>query len=233
MATFSAKTDNVKHVQKISDVIDKIQAPSNGMDFGTAMQTLRDSIKDLGFDPKTGAKAIQDLASDQRLRLIVEFNTVRARAAGQHAQRQDKVSLDLWPAQEFYRAEDRKEIRDWPAKWAAAGGEFFNGKSDYKEGRMVALVNDPIWEQISEFGVPYAPFDFNSGMDVRPVSRAEAEDMGLISEGEEVIPEPMEFGDPETTMQVSPELEDQVLRDLGPGYGFVDNPEGGRILKQI
>lgn len=232
-ATFSAQTDNVRHVKKIADVIDKIQAPKEGMDFATAMQELRNSVRDLGFNPQTGEKAITNLASDQRVRLIVEFNTVRARAAGQHAQRQDKVSLDLWPAQEFFRAEDRVEIRDWPERWSAAGGQFFDGSADYAAGRMIALVNDPIWVAISEFGTPFAPFDWGSGMDVRPVSRTEAVEFGLIGEDEEVIPEEVEFPEPETQMELSPELEAQVLEDLGQGYGFVDNPEGGRILQKL
>lgn len=232
-ATFSAQTDNVHHVQKIAEVVDAIQKPDSGMDFATAMQKLRNSVEDLGINPQTGEKAIQNLASDQRVRLIVEFNTVRARAAGQHAQRQDKTSLDLWPAQEFFRAEDRVEIRDWPAKWEENGGQFFEGQSDYPQGRMIALINDPIWEAISEFGSPVAPFAFGSGMDVRPVARDEAEELGLITADEEVLPEEVDFPEPESDMQIAPELEEQVLADLGPGYGFVDNPEGGRILQKL
>ncbi len=231
-ATFSAQTDNARHVKRIAEVVDRIQLPREGMDFATAMQELRDSAKSLGFDPD-GGKAITNLASDARVRLIVEFNTTRAQAAGQYAQRQDETSLRLWPAQEFYRAEDREEIRDWPATWAEAGGEFFEGGGDYSAGRMIALVNDPIWEKINHFGVPYAPFDWGSGMDVRPVDREEAESLGLIQPNEEVIPEPFDYAEPESQLELSEELQEQVLADLGPGYEFADDGDGGKVLTRI
>lgn len=231
-ATFSAKTNNARHVQKIADVIDKMQKPVGGIDPATAMQELRNSLKDLGFDPQTGSKSITNLGSDQRLRLIVDFNNTRARALGQHAQRQNATSLRLWPAQEFYRAEDRVEIRDWPAIWKANGGEFFPGASDYTEGRMIALINDPIWEAISVFGVPVAPFDWGSGMDVRPVDRAEAEDFGLIDPNEQVNPEEIDFTEPESPMELDEELQAQVLEDLGGGYVFEDTVSG-KVLRRI
>lgn len=232
-ATFSAQTDNARHVKRIAEVVDRIQQPREGMDFATAMQELRDSVKSLGFDPDTGGKAITNLASDQRVRLIVEFNTVRAQAAGQYAQSQDETALRLWPAQEFYRAEDREEIRDWPAIWAANGGQFFEGGGDYPQGRMIALVNDPIWEKINAFGVPYAPFNWGSGMDVQPIDREEAESLGLIQANEEVVPEPFDYPEPESNLELSPELQEQVLADLGPGYAFEDDGEGGKVLTRI
>ena len=46
---------------------------------------------------------------------------------------------------------------------------------------MIALINDPIWEAISRFGLPYPPFDFNSGMGVAGVSRSDAIKLGVIS----------------------------------------------------
>ena len=54
---------------------------------------------------------------------------------------------------------------------------------------MIALKSDPIWYDISAFGQPYAPFDFNSGMDLRDVDRDEAVDLGLISEDDTEEPE--------------------------------------------
>lgn len=231
-STFSAQTSNAKQVKAIADSIDKILAPEGGIDMATVMSKLRDVAKGLGYDPD-GSKSITNLASDQRLRLVVEFNSQRARAAGQFAQRQDQGSLDQYPAQEFYRQEDRIEIRDWPTKWQELGGQFFDGASDYKEGRMIALVNDPIWEALSEFGVPYAPFAFGSGMNVRPIERQEAEELGLIEHNEQIIPEPLEYPDEQTSMEdMDPEMEAQILADLGPDYGFVDTDEG-RVLQKL
>ena len=45
---------------------------------------------------------------------------------------------------------------------------------------MIALKTDPIWTKISRFGHPWPPFDFNSGMGVRDVSRADAIRLGVI-----------------------------------------------------
>ena len=47
---------------------------------------------------------------------------------------------------------------------------------------MVALLGDPVWTRISRFGLPYPPFDYGSGMAVRPVSRRECVRLGLIGD---------------------------------------------------
>ncbi len=124
------------------------------------------------------------LNKDARLKLVLSTNVDMARGYGQWKQGQNKFILAEYPAQEFYRAENRKEPRNWPKRWAAAGGKFFPGKSDYPQGRMIALKNDPIWEHISAFGLPYPPFDYNSGMGLKDVDAAEAEKLGLISKPE-------------------------------------------------
>jgi hypothetical protein len=48
----------------------------------------------------------------------------------------------------------------------------------------VALKLSPIWAQLSRFGTPYPPFDFNSGMDVEDVGRRKARELGLLEDGE-------------------------------------------------
>lgn len=73
---------------------------------------------------------------------------------------------------------------------------------------MIALKNDPIWEEISEFGLPYAPFDYNSGMDVKDVDYDEAVELGLIDEGETEKPEEMGLND---GLQMSPGIDDPEL----------------------
>lgn len=121
------------------------------------------------------------LEKDSRLKLVLSTNVDMARGYGQWKQGQNKFILAEYPAQELYRAENRKEPRDWPKRWAAPGGKFFPGKSDYPQGRMIALKNDPIWEHISAFGLPYPPFDYNSGMGVKDIDAAEATKLGLVS----------------------------------------------------
>jgi hypothetical protein len=169
------------------------------------LQTVDDAILHVlsGEQTEEGARAALQalpellsnprLQSDGRARLILETNIDLARGYGGYAQTQDPDILEEFPAWEFYRAEARKEIRDWPERWAAAGGRFFPGRSDYPEGRMIALKDDPIWEAISAFDLPYAPFDYNSGMDLMDVDRDEAEALGLIGRNGHVQPARLSF----------------------------------------
>jgi len=46
---------------------------------------------------------------------------------------------------------------------------------------MIALKDDPIWETVSAFGLPFRPFDFLSGMDIRDIKRSEATELDLIT----------------------------------------------------
>ncbi len=68
-----------------------------------------------------------------------------------------------------------KEPRDWPARWRAAGGQF------YGNGRMAALKDDPIWRRISAFGEPTPPFDYGSQMGLSDIDAGEAVELGLIT----------------------------------------------------
>lgn len=170
-AIFSAGVQNVDFLQRAREGIDAIVAGS------TNAATQRTALRELAekFD-------LDALTKDARLNLILDTQTKMANGFGGWIEGQHPSVLLAWPAQEFYRAEDRKEPRDWPARWEDVGGEFYPGDSDYPEGRMIALKNDPIWEALSAFGLPYAPFDFNSGMDLRDIDRDEAVDLGVLDE---------------------------------------------------
>lgn len=152
-----------------------------------------------------------ELRTESRLRLIVETNVDLARGYGGYQQSQDVDILDEFPAQELYRAEDRKEPRDWPSRWEDAGGEFYPGDSDYPEGRMIARKDDPIWVRISAFDLPYAPFDYNSGMDLMDVDRDEAEELGLLDPGDTVEPGRLDFNQ---GVQASPNASGGMLDAL-------------------
>lgn len=236
-AMFSAKTNNAWYLQQIKNKIDLIVGPEDaggkpwrGMDAGSARAQLKAALKKIGYKPDQRTKGtIQDLSSDARLNLIVSTQTDMAHGFGQRMKALRPAVLDQWPAYEFVREEERVEPRDWPARWEEAGGEFYDGQSDYPEGRMVALKTDPIWEAISAFGLPYPPFDFQSGMGLREVSREECVELGLITEDEEVVPEE-EDGVSEsdyldtiksTTSEFDPEILDDLLEDLGEGYAVV------------
>ena len=112
-----------------------------------------------------------------QLDLIHETNVRQARGYAQYMEATTDGALAAFPAQELVRVRDRKMPRDWSGRWTAAGGRLYGG-------RMVALKTDPVWTKISRFGTPYPPFDFNSGMGVEDVGRAEAIALGVIKEGD-------------------------------------------------
>lgn len=145
-----------------------------------------------------------------------------------------------YPAAELYRQWDRKEWRNWPERWRAAGGQFFPGdEADYPEGRMIALMNDPIWLRISRFGTPYSPFDYNSGMEKGPISFDDTVELGLLNGDETELPEPIEPG-LNDSVEFSADLDHElgsVLKDyLGKDFvekdgRFTNNPEPQQPMK--
>lgn len=183
-AVFSAGVQNTDFLTRVADAIDRMSSgQTNRATERTALRELAESLD------------MPKLARDSRLNLILDTQTRMSSGFGSFVEGQVPSILFQWPAQEFYRAEERKEPRDWPSRWEEAGGQFYPGDGDYPEGRMIALKNDAIWEEISAFGLPYAPFDYNSGMDLRDIDRDEALDLGLITEDETETPEDRGFND--------------------------------------
>lgn len=180
-AFFSAKVTNAEFLQRAADLVERIveptttgAAPGSYMDVPRFREELKDFLQSIGYAPDAGKEgSIQDLSSDARLNLIARTNTQMAQGYGQFTQANDEDVLDAFPAQELFRLEAREKPRDWALRWLGAGGRTYGG-------RMVALKDDPVWTRISRFGNPYPPFDFNSGMWTRPVTRQEARELGLV-----------------------------------------------------
>lgn len=153
----------------------------------------------LGSRGEGSPNNLRDITSRARIGLI--YDTQIQQAEGYAKWTLDQSMLDDFPAQELYRAEPRLRPRDWPSRWIAAGGTL-------SEGRMIALKNDPIWIRINRFGVPWAPFDFNSGMDLRDIDSKEAVRLRLLEPGQPVVPVTAAFND---------RLEASV-RDIDPAF---------------
>lgn len=144
--------------------------------FSGRAEFIKEMRKLLGF-PETHDFGFKfdptELSTDRRLRLI--YDTQFARAKSQ-LQRQDDIAqgtFEKFPAFELVRDEVRKRPRKWKNRWTDAGGKLYGG-------RMIALVDDPIWAKISRWGNPLPPFDYNSGMGFKRISLREAEEIGLI-----------------------------------------------------
>jgi hypothetical protein len=194
-AFFSARVTNADFLQQAKDLITRATSagdrlpdgsykPGSYMNLPTFRLEMKNLLSSLGYqpDPSEARGGLQDLSSDPRLQVIFDTNLQMAQGYGNFVADQDPDRLDAWPAQELYRLESRKVPRDWVGRWLDAGGTPTN------DGRMIALKNDPIWSEISDFKLPYPPFAFGSGMWVRDISRSEAQELGIIAPNDEVPP---------------------------------------------
>lgn len=166
-----------------------------------AKRRLEETFRALGVGPERPQDigTIADPTSDKRLQLIVTTQESIAHGFGRYTATQDADVMDMWPAWELVRVSPvfiprgfRRTVKgqivpkdgdSWPERWKRAGGTLVNG-------RMVALKNAEIWSRLGDpklfpdgLGNPYPPFAFNSGMDVRDVSRSDAEALGVIERG--------------------------------------------------
>lgn len=214
-ATFSAKVTDASFLQRIHDSVSRIVEPRIGgapgeyMGRATARLALKEALREIGYAAEPGAEGtIEDLASDARTDLIIRMNTELAQGFGQHVQANSPGVLEAFPAQELYRLAARNEERPWlGARWPGSGGKIYAGD------RMIAPKDDPVWARLSAFGHPYPPFDYNSGMWVRPISRAEAVRLGVIPPHYRAVPSPVAFAPPpEVNVKSLNRTMEQILR---------------------
>jgi hypothetical protein len=210
-----------------------IQTVTHGMDYATARLEMKQLLDSIRYRPQEGkAGTIQDLRSNPRLNLILKMNTQQVQNYGGWAQGQNAAVLSAWPASELYRAERRHEPRNWPVRWLNAAGEVGDdaaARALRKYGQMVARNDSKIWEHLGPFKLPYAPFDWNSGMDRRDKKRSDAIALGIIEPGDVVRPQTRGLND---LLQASPnvrsaELRKALLEDLGDTFEFE-----GDVLKR-
>jgi hypothetical protein len=196
-AMFSARVEDANFLAKADRLINGIVSPTSSpgaregrktpFNEAEARGVLKEYLASIGYQPdKEGG--LQDLGSDVRLNLIIRMNNDMAAGAGQFAVQNDPDILDAYPCLELYRLESREKPRDWISRWRSAGGQIYGG-------RMIARKDERIWTEISEFGTPYPPFDYNSGMWTREISRREAEEFGVIKRSTVVAPQKLSFND--------------------------------------
>jgi hypothetical protein len=212
-AFFSATVEDARLLEEMqARVAQEIASVENGGGIMSRGRFIAEMKQILGVAPDgDGGGSIEKVGSHNRLKLIHDFNVQRAHEARNWTEMtQDDDARDRWPAQELLRVGWRDKERDWPRRWADAGGKFY-------DGRMIARVDDPIWRRISRFDTPYPPFDYGSGMGTEIVSREEAEDLGVIEPGEEVAAPPNPVTEPLTASVAS--LGDEGTDFLRSIYG--------------
>jgi hypothetical protein len=209
-ALWSATVEAVAPLQRLAESLDGMIAGQVGQaEARLEMKRLWDSLGYRQPDPAL-AGGLQDLRSTTRINLQLETQLDMARGAGFYEQGMQPDVLDEFPALELIDTDagNREARRDWAARWAKVGGQFFGP-------RMIALKTDEIWERLgTEFpdglGNPYAPFAIGSKWRTRDVDRDEAITLGLIDASTVLFPQPMNFG---RHLDNTPEVREQWLRD--------------------
>ncbi len=173
-------SSRVAEVNILAAMRNKVAEYARGeTDISKIRMKIREDLQRLHYTPKPGEQdTIHDLFSRARLDVIIKTNVAQARGYMQYAEGMSPGAFAAFPAQEFTRIRhSRKPRKDWPQRWAKAGGKTYGGK-------MIALKDDPVWERLSVFGNPFPPFDWGSGMGVLDVDRKTAIRLGLISDEE-------------------------------------------------
>ena len=175
-AFFMASVANAKELHKWRSVME--QVTSGAMSPGQAREAMRRYLEKIGYSPDPGlADTIKDRSTVQRMKVSIDTNVAMARGWAARMEALDDV---LSPGQELYRQRESRVKRNWAELWEKAA-RAVNWKGVARNGQMIALVTSPIWVKLSRFGTPYPPFDYGSGMRVRPVDFEVCEELGLVS----------------------------------------------------
>jgi hypothetical protein len=190
-------------IQSILNPVEKSGEPTQGE---TRTTVRADAIRSIIEEFDKPEEIIAKLNLDFKIQTATDV----ARGGGRYvADNFDQDELDAFPALELLRVYDRDVPRgfrrgkgglipvpddDWPSRWQAAGGQLY-------DGRMIALKNDAVWENLGAgaggyddtLGNPFPPFAFNSGFDVDGVDRKECIELGLIDPDEKVKPVKIDF----------------------------------------
>jgi hypothetical protein len=220
-ALFSARTLSTELLGRYKETIGSIinpqqvlregatQTVTEGFDPATARLSIKRLLAEQGYRAEPGEEGtIKDLSSDARINLVVSTNVKLAHGAGRFVQQNaDADVVDLWPALEFVRFGARKEPRGWQGVnglWIQACRRVMDERAIRAwgaTGRMVALKSSGVWFDLGNSDYvdggmdnPYPPFALGSGMSTEEKSREETIELGLLEEGEAVLPARLDLG---------------------------------------
>ncbi len=224
-AFFMAGVENARILQDFRNAAHAIAAGQ--LTTNEARKQLRAALRAAGYEPAEDERGgIHDLSSRRRMEVTLQTNVDLARGWQQREQMKKDKSQ---PGLRLYRAQEARQPRNWADRWQqAAAAVDWEGVA--KGGQMVALIESPIWVELSRFGQPYPPFDFGSKMRVRAVPYEECEKLGLVpgeksdrltveAEKEEKKPEEKAPEQAEEIEVATPELSAERLEDALEGIG--------------
>lgn len=228
---FSAAVQSVRLLQTVQDRIkgqlaQQREKLANGQqatfDRSSFIDEIRSLAREEGIDTRMRPEdtgTIVDIQSIPRLGLIYDTQTAMAQGFSRWKLDNTEGALLLYPAARFERTEDRKDPRPaefWPDRWNESAAKVsYVGVS--KE-EMVALKTSPIWQELSRFGNPYPPFDFQSGWGMTDVDYDEAVSLGLLRDGE--IPKPSGEKSFNDNLEASVKgIDPELVNQLGQFFG--------------
>lgn len=208
------------------DILAKFREQATAMAAGTvslaqARETMRRYLDASGYDPGDDAGTIKDLSTLLRRDVALTTNTGQAQG---WAQRKQFLGDVTHPGLMLYRAQQRREKRNWVARCSQFAGRDDVVLTGDMDAPMIALSNSPVWAELSRFGTPYPPFDFNSGMWVKPVPYDDCVRYGLIDDANEdemmsrvleVEPESLNADLSSTRAEWDESTRNQASRELG------------------
>lgn len=182
----------------------------NGEAFVDRSGFIRDQRKFLqesGYKLAQGAVGdVRDITSAKRLGMIFDIQTGHAKGfARRKLDNDNPLFLNGWPAKELVRIDNRELPRDWPMIWDEARASIPDPETatESSSGRLAALKTSSIWTAISDFGLPYPPYKFGSGMGDRMLKRSEAIELGIMQPGETIRISESESEDLNTGLEAS------------------------------
>ncbi len=170
-AFFSAKVEELRVLHEARRL--SAEVARGTLSASEFRRDMRKVLTQVGIGPREGD--ITDLHSTKRLDLIRDQNVRSARGYVSWLEATTDGALIAFPCQELVRVRESKVKRNWTSRWREKGGKLFSG-------RMIATKSDPIWSEISAFKTPFPPFDYNSGMGLKDISRREALELGVMTE---------------------------------------------------
>ena len=218
---FASRVESARVVNLLRGLIDEAVNPASGAPVMSRASFIAEARIRLGAAPGDSGD-LTDITSSRRLGLIYDMQIEEIAAYVRWKNWGSANRLLTYPCQELVRVRDSAVPRDWEERWASEGGEF-------PDRRMIARKTDPIWRNISRFGRDWPPFDFNSGMGLREISRAEAERIGAIRKGERLTP----VSDPGFNAGLSASVHDfspEALHELLATFDGRARIEGERII---